>query len=203
MDAAFTARQCWPIGQFRECSISNPILSVLRKHLDWSVQFFSVFRWLPSIGKLRMTPVSFSKTTESYKVSLVTFSWQTSYDSESVRQDYRMMRQDDRLIQGLPIWVLHLPERTETGLITASGLINGSHQSVRAVHSWFLFLFLFLCKHYTASYQQNQSLSVIIIIIMFLWNIYTSNDTCTIMHLKNGLEKVLLNQKIHNVKFSN
>ena len=134
----------------------------------------SVFLWSPSISKPRMTLVSLSKTTESYKVSLVPFSWQTSYDTDSFRQDYRIMRQDDGLIRGLPTDspsgynVSHLQERTETGLITALGLINGSHQSVWAVHSWFLFLFLFLCKHYTASCQQNQSLSVIIIIIMLL-----------------------------------
>ena len=33
------------------------------------VQFFSAFYWSPSVGKLRMTPESFVKTTESYDVA--------------------------------------------------------------------------------------------------------------------------------------
>ena len=32
----------------------------------WSFQYFSVFLWSLSIGKLCMTPLSFVKTTESY-----------------------------------------------------------------------------------------------------------------------------------------
>ena len=56
------------------------------------VQFFSAFRWLPSIGKLRMSPVSFVETTESVEVSLVTINRQTSYDPGILRQDNGIIR---------------------------------------------------------------------------------------------------------------
>ena len=56
------------------------------------VQLFSAFHWSPSIGKPRMTPVSFVKTPESYEVSLVTINRQTSYDSGILRQDYGIIR---------------------------------------------------------------------------------------------------------------
>ena len=39
-----------------------------------------------------MTPVSLLKTTESYKVLLVTINLQTSYDSDIVCQDYGIIR---------------------------------------------------------------------------------------------------------------
>ena len=41
-----------------------------------------------SIGSPLMTPGSFVKSTESYKVSLVNIKRQTSYDSGILRQDY-------------------------------------------------------------------------------------------------------------------
>ena len=47
---------------------------------DRSVNFCSAFHCSPSIGKPRMTPVSFVKTTETYEVSLVTINRQTSHD---------------------------------------------------------------------------------------------------------------------------
>ena len=89
--AAFTACQCWPKGQFHECSKSNPTLIVLRKHLDIDQFSFSLFfvghhhsanlvwlrypsarlqnnikfYWSPSVGKPRNTVVAFVKNTES------------------------------------------------------------------------------------------------------------------------------------------
>ena len=93
-----------------------------------------------------MTPVSFVKTTNSKEVSLVTINWQTSYDSD-------ILRQDSGIIQGLPMnhtrfadWVIGLyiyqngPKRAD--------LITALDQTVRAVHSCnncccFLFLFFF------------------------------------------------------------
>ena len=45
------------------------------------------FHWSPLIGKLRMTLVSFVKITGIYEVSLVTINWQTSYDSDILCQD--------------------------------------------------------------------------------------------------------------------
>ena len=48
------------------------------------------------MGKPRLTPISFVKTTESYEVSLVTINRQISYDSGILRQDYG-------IIQGLPM----------------------------------------------------------------------------------------------------
>ena len=61
----------------------------------WSfqfVQFFLCFHWSPSIGKPRLTPVSFVKTTESYEVSLVTINRQTSYESGTLHQNYEIIR---------------------------------------------------------------------------------------------------------------
>ena len=49
---------------FDECTIFNPSLFVS----SISVQFFLDFHSSPSIGRLRVTPVSFVKTTESHMV---------------------------------------------------------------------------------------------------------------------------------------
>ena len=65
------------------------------------VQFFSVFHWLSSIGKPHITPVSFSKTTESFEVSLIIISRQTSYDSDIIRQYYGKLRNHTSLADGL------------------------------------------------------------------------------------------------------
>ena len=71
----------------------------------WSLQFIFVSpsHWLPSTGKFHMTPVSYVQTTESYEVSVVAVSRQTSYDSG-------ILRHDCAIIRGLP-----MTERTETG----------------------------------------------------------------------------------------
>ena len=50
-----------------------------------------------------MTPVSFVKTMESHAASLVTINRKTLNDSGIIRHDYWI------------IWVVNLPERTETG----------------------------------------------------------------------------------------
>ena len=58
---------------FGECSIINPTFIDLEETSCYcSVPFFSAFHWLSSIGKPRMTLVSFVEITESYEVSLVT-----------------------------------------------------------------------------------------------------------------------------------
>ena len=66
-----------------------------------------------------MTPVSFVKTTKSYEVSFVTINRQTSYDSGIFRQDYGIIRglpmNHTRFADWVTMWVVHLPERTETG----------------------------------------------------------------------------------------
>ena len=51
-----------------------------------------MFHCSPSTGKLRMTPISFLKTMESYDVSLVSINWQTSYDSDILPQDNEIIR---------------------------------------------------------------------------------------------------------------
>ena len=51
-----------------------------------------MFHWSPSIGKPRMTPISFLKTIESYDVSLVAINWQTSYDSDILPKDKEIIR---------------------------------------------------------------------------------------------------------------
>ena len=78
----------------------SKFLSVLRKHLVIgqfsSFGFFSAFYWSPWGRKPHIFLVSFIKTSESYKVSLVTISWQKSYDSG-------ILREDCGIIQGLPM----------------------------------------------------------------------------------------------------
>ena len=119
----------------------------------WSVQFlcFSLakvtfvntaglvrgFNWSPLVGKPRMTSVSFVKT----------------------RNRASRLRNHTRFTDFVTIRVVHLPERIETGLITASeraiymernetNLSTASDQTVRAVHScssWFpVFCFVFV-----------------------------------------------------------
>ena len=83
-----TARQYWPICQnFGECVIINlTFIGFEETSSYWSVLFSSVFFHMsPSIGKPRMTPVAFVKTTNSYEVSLVTVNRQTSYTMESYK----------------------------------------------------------------------------------------------------------------------
>ena len=65
-----TVRQRWPIGQtFSESSIfSLTFIGFEKTSSYWAVQFVhfvSAVHWSPSIGKSRMTPVSFVKITES------------------------------------------------------------------------------------------------------------------------------------------
>ena len=95
-----------------ECCIINPTFIGLRKNLViGQFVFLCDFYWSPSIGKTRMIPVSFVKTTESYEVLLVFINRQTSYESGILHQDYGH-------IQGLPmncIRLADLPIRTETG----------------------------------------------------------------------------------------
>ena len=51
-----------------ECCIINPTFIGLRKHLViGQLVFLCNFLWSPSMGRPRMTPVSFVKTTESYE----------------------------------------------------------------------------------------------------------------------------------------
>ena len=98
----------------------------LIKLLDSSV-FCLLF--IGYIGKPSITLLNFIMIAESYEINR-----QTSYDSGILRPEYR-------IIQGLPMnhtrfadwvtnWVVHLPERTETG-----GLITASEQTVKVVHS--------------------------------------------------------------------
>ena len=90
----FLSTLVWPVSVGRlanigECCIINPTFIGLRKHLViGQFAFLCVFYWLPSVGKTRMIPVFFVKTTESYEVSLVTINRQTSYESGILRQDY-------------------------------------------------------------------------------------------------------------------
>ena len=72
---------------------------------SWRLRNHTRFHWSPSIGKPLMTPVFSVKTMESYDVC--------------------------RRIIWVTIWVVPLPERTET-----VGLITASDQTVRAVHSY-------------------------------------------------------------------
>ena len=78
--------------------------------------FFFALHRSPSIGKPRMTPVSFVKTTELYEVSLVTINRQTSYDSGSFRQEFGIIRGLPMNITRFADWVIicvvHLSERT-------------------------------------------------------------------------------------------
>ena len=107
------ARQCWPIGQYwRVLYNQSNFYRFFRKHLVIGLLgFLCDFYWSPSIGKPRMTPVFFVKTTQSYEVKLVTINRQTSYDSGIRRQDYG-------LIRGLPVnraRLVDLRTRTQTG----------------------------------------------------------------------------------------
>ena len=121
---------------------SIQLTSALRKHLDigqFSLFSFNAFPWSPSIGKPRMTPVSFVKTTESY-----VFRWSPSVGKprmtpvSSVRttESYKFCRW---IIQGLPI-----RSRSESCINRNEpkrvGLIISPDQTVHAVHSckcWF------------------------------------------------------------------
>ena len=54
---------------FGECSVINlTFIGYDETSSYWLVQFFSDLQWLLSIGKPRMTAVSFIKTTESYEI---------------------------------------------------------------------------------------------------------------------------------------
>ena len=72
----------------------------------------------PSIGKPRITLVSFGKTTES-SVSLVTIHRQTSYDSGILHQDYGIIRVTICVVHRHGPKYRNFMERTETDLITA------------------------------------------------------------------------------------
>ena len=89
----------------------------------WGNIWFLCFHWSPSIGKSRMTPVSFVKTTESNDVSFVTIRFVKTAES------YEVCRW---LIRGLPSEYMsniyrNVPKRV--------GLITASVQTVRAVHN--------------------------------------------------------------------
>ena len=100
------------------------------------------FHWSPLVGKPRMTSVSFVKT----------------------RNHASGLRNHTRFTDLVTIRVVHLPERTETGLIAASeraiymernetNLPTASDQTVQAVHScnsWFpvFFFFVFFYCYY-------------------------------------------------------
>ena len=77
---------------------SVQLLLILRKHLHEVIgqfnlfRFLSAFHWSASIGKHRLTPVSFVKTTESYEVSLVTINRQTLYDTVKTTDTYEVFR---------------------------------------------------------------------------------------------------------------
>ena len=122
-------------------SIVNTVLSV--KHQVIGQFSLFIFYWSPSIDKPRMTPVSFIKTTESYKVSLVTINRQTSYYSGILYQNYGIIRglpmNHTRFADWVTIWLVHLPER--------AGLITTSDQTERAVHScnsWFVLVVVWI-----------------------------------------------------------
>ena len=74
-----------------------PLSSGLGKYLVSGQFSFSVFHWSPSTGKPRVTPVPFTKTMESYKVSLVTSNQQTLYDSSILHQGYGIFKEVCRL----------------------------------------------------------------------------------------------------------
>ena len=125
------------------------LFSVFRKHLvigQFSLAQFFFLLFIKSllIGKPRMTPVSFVKTTESYDVSLVTISRQTSYYSGFLRLDYRIIR-------GLPMVYTRFADWVTISVLNyrnrpkRAGLITASERIVQAVHScitWFLNKFL-------------------------------------------------------------
>ena len=79
-----------------------------------SVQFFSAFNWSPSIGKPPLTLLSFFKTTESYI---------------KTTESYKVCRLGHHLL-------VHLPECTETDLITPSDQkCPIEPETVRAMHT--------------------------------------------------------------------
>ena len=112
-----------PSGRyFDECSIINlTFIGFAEASRYWSVQFFLLF-----IGHTQSAGLSFVKTTESYKVSLVNIKRQTSL---WLRYSSSRLRNHMRFVDWVTIWIIHILERTKTGLIAASD------QTVRAVHS--------------------------------------------------------------------
>ena len=72
-----------------------------------------------------MTTVFFVRTTESYAVSLVSITRQTSYDYSILRQDYGIIR----------VLPMDYTKVAEWVTLRQAGLINTSNQTVRAVHS--------------------------------------------------------------------
>ena len=89
-----------------------------------------------------MTPVSIDMITESYAISLVTISRQTSYDSS-------ILCQECGIIRDLPMnYMGHHLGSTFTGTDqNGAGLINVSDQTVRAMHSWLLSVTCFVCMY--------------------------------------------------------
>ena len=73
------ARHCCPICQyFGQCLIFSPtFIGFEETSSHWPMHFFSAFHLSPSIGKRRMTPVAFVKTTEStrFRGRVVHWSW--------------------------------------------------------------------------------------------------------------------------------
>ena len=115
-----TARQCSPLRRkFSECSINNPALSLLMKHLVigqcLKTPNFSAFHWSP-----RGSLVSIGQHFVAMRVVHLPKSTETSLISESDQSG---------------------PNHQLLQLCTASAAWSDSDQAVRAVHScssWFL-----------------------------------------------------------------
>ena len=98
------------------CIINSTFIGFEEISCYWSIQFFSAFYKSTAIGKSRMIPVSFVKTTESYEVSLITINRQNSDDSDILCHDYEIMRGEPKNhTRFATIWKVCLPERTEMG----------------------------------------------------------------------------------------
>ena len=89
----YTARQCSPLRRkFLECSINNPVLSLLMKHL---VILSAISRFFKASGSQKAPNFS-------------AFHWSPHGSLVSTGQHFVTTR------------VVHLPKRTETSLITES-----------------------------------------------------------------------------------
>ena len=99
------ARQYYPIHRyFADCSIINPtFIGFAEASRYWSVQF---------IGHTQSAGISFVKTTESYKVSLVNI-------KSRIQDHTSVLRNHTRVVDWISIWIIHLLERTKTGLVAA------------------------------------------------------------------------------------
>ena len=106
-----TARQCWPIGQFGECSIINLLLSVLRKYLLVS----SVFLFFPLVTISQQASYDAGIHRKNNGIIRVFIGHHQSVNLVLLRYPSSRLRNHTRFVDWVTLWIVLMPERTKTG----------------------------------------------------------------------------------------